>query len=241
MKKALCVVAARRGSKGLESKCMQPIGGKPVVEHVIAWAADLGRKKAGIETIVTSDISELEMISQRYSVAWRSRPAQLADDTAHIEDVMMDALECCSDRFEFLALLYGNVPVRHNRLFLDPLRYLENHSQADAVLTFQEVEKFHPDWMVMRATERLPTWKKGAHRRQDLTPYMIHDGHTILLRMSHFIEFWPQRHRLSRNQMYEAYGFEIKPWLHEEIVIDIDTRRDYLLAKAYMEDQIKGA
>jgi CMP-N,N'-diacetyllegionaminic acid synthase len=235
MKKVLAIIVARQGSKGLSSKCMLPICNMPVVEHVITWANSLACKDIDVNIIVSSDIIELEAICKKHGVSWRKRPSELANDVSYIEDVVMDAALHSQYEPDYLFQMYGNVPVRHDRLFYDPLEFLEDHQKFDAVLSFQKVEKFNPEWMVACETDRLPQWDKSAHRRQDLKPYMIHDGHTILMRSDHFLKFWPHRDQRTRNQMYEAYGFVIKPWLHNHLVIDIDTENDYILAKAYLE------
>ena len=239
--KIVSIIVGRKGSAGLPSKCMLPIDKMPVIEHVIKWAVSIDEPYMEHIVVISSDIEELDEIARRYGCIFLDRSRKLASDRAIIEDVVWDALDRLSlTHCDYVSLLYGNIPIRHKSLFIEPLRFLKGHPEFQGVLTFQNVEKFNPSWMVELNTDCLPKWELKGHRRQELKQYMIHDGHTCISRMEYFITAMQRRNKSkSVKQMYECWGgLSIKPWLHEKLVVDIDTERDYLIAKAIIESSI---
>jgi len=80
--------------------------------------------------------------------------------------------------------------------------------------------------------DALPMKMEEGYRRQDLKQFMGPDGHTLLFRTKHFLEFMESNSR--QNIMYEAFGKKIKPLLNTELIIDIDTEKDLKLAEAVL-------
>ncbi|MBN2725463.1 MAG: hypothetical protein JXR95_15465 [Deltaproteobacteria bacterium] len=235
MKKALNVIIARKGSKGLPSKCMLDVQGKSVLEHVIIWSTGLQFKDIEITTCVSTDIDDISEICRKHDAIHVERDPFLATDKVRVEDVILDAVSKTVPDADYISLLYGNVPIRYPELFNGPLEFLEDNPETDGILTFQNVEKFNPSWMTELISEgHLPdSWVESAFRRQDLKQYMIHDGHTILFRGAYFKQFMLNGHRTGK--MYEQFGMKLYPWLHDLLVIDIDTARDYYLVKALFD------
>ena len=64
---------------------------------------------------------------------------------------------------------------------------------------------------------------------------MIHDGHTILFRTGHFLEFMERHSPVT--VIYETFGKRIKPMLNNELIIDIDTARDLKLAELLIKER----
>ncbi len=234
MANVLSIVVARKGSKGLPGKCMLPINGLPVVEHVIKWSDALSRPDVEVKTVVSTDIIELEPICHKYNADFILRKDELTGDTVRIEDVIFNAAEVIEGNWDYLSLLYGNVPIRYDSIFHGAVEFLEENNEFDSVLSFQSVEKFHPSWMVALSSDRLPEWKEQKYRRQDLTPYMVHDGHTCITRSNYFINHRRNKNMNRKGMMYESFGKIIKPWLNEEFIVDIDTEKDYQIAKALL-------
>lgn len=234
MTKILSIIVARKGSMGLKSKCMLPINSKPVVEHVVEWSSGLSDKEKNIyvDTLVSTDIEELEEICKKYNAFYLKRDDRLSGNAVRIEDVMADAVEKLKGKWDYLSLLYGNIPVRYESLFYEPLDFLEKNKSYDAALSFQNVEKYNPAWMIDLSENELPDWNEKGFRRQDLKQYMVHDGHTCITRAEFFIKKYYEMKKKRTGKMYEVFGTKIKPWLNGELVIDIDTERDYWLANA---------
>lgn len=107
-----------------------------------------------------------------------------------------------------------------------------SHTDFDAAITMQRVEKYHPDWMFDLSDEVLPKSKISVHRRQLLSPLMIHDGHSLLFHAGGFLDRYHGRVDYERNALYTIFGSQIKPVVNDEMIIDIDSEKDMRLAEA---------
>ena len=157
------------------------------------------------------------------------RNQRLASDKTRIEHVIYDAYRKTDMAFEYISLVYGNMPLRHEEEFVRAFNFLETNRNYDAVLSMQNVEKYNPDWIYALNKDKLPHKKTAAVRRQDLKQRMIHDGHTVLTRSDYFINF--MREKKKETFMYEVFGGKIKPMLNDRLIIDIDTEKDLKLAR----------
>ena len=230
----LSVITVRKDSKGLKDKCLRKINGKYVFEYSIKYSMELSYSiKEEIFTVVSSDSEIIKKYCLENNIYFIEREFQLAFDTARIEDVIYDAYRRIGKDFEYISLLYGNIPTRYPEEFLKAYRFLSKNKDYDCVLSMQNVEKFNPDWMFELDRNILPAKENKGYRRQDLRQLMIHDGHTILFRTRHFLEFMKTNSK--ENIMYEAFGKKIKPMLNDKLIIDIDTERDLKLAEAILK------
>ena len=230
------IVTVREGSEGLKNKCLREIDGKAVFEYVIEYSLDLGRSlEEEVFTVVSSDSEIVRMYCLGNNICFLKRSPRLASDIARIEDVIYEAYCQIGRDFDYLSLLYGNIPTRYPEEFLRAYQFLFKNKDYDCVLSMQKVEKFNPAWMLALNKNILPVKKEEGYRRQDLKPLMIHDGHTILFRSKHFLEF--RKGNTKQNIMYEAFGKKIKPMLNDRLIIDIDTERDLELANAVFKSR----
>ena len=237
----LSLVTIREGSKGLSNKCLRKIDGKAVFAHTIEYSIELNHRiEEEVFTVISSDSEIVEQYCSENTVCFRKRSARLASDVARIEDVLYDAYHKIAKDFDYISLLYGNIPTRYPEEFLRAYDFLLENKDYDAVLSMQNVGKFNPAWMSELNEDVLSARKGKAYRRQDLKQFMIHDGHTILFRAKHFLEFIKSNSK--RNTMYQAFGKKIKPMLNDRLVIDIDEERDLKLAEAVLmrEKECRG-
>ncbi|MFC1590815.1 cytidylyltransferase domain-containing protein [Candidatus Omnitrophota bacterium] len=234
--KVLSVICARAGSKGLENKCIARVKDKMAVEYSIEYSLSLGRN---VKTVVSTDIADVIDYCRKNSVDYIKRGKRLCDDKIRIYPVLADAIEKKGKGYKYCSLVYGNIPIRHREIFQKAFRFLEGHKDYNAVISMQNVEKFHPEWMLDYNEKILPRLKESHYRRQALPQKMIHDGHTVIFRAREFCE------RIKGNVPYEEgytfsiFGGKIKPLVHDKLVIDIDTAKDLELAKAVIENSAK--
>jgi len=229
----LSVVTIREGSKGLENKCLRKIGGKAVFEYTIEYSIDLNNRiEEGVFTVVSSDSTTVRKYCSEKNIYFLKRSPRLASDVAQIADVIYDAYRKIGGDFDYISLLYGNNPLRYPEEFLKAYGFLQENKDYDAVLSMQNVEKFNPAWIFELDEDVLPAKRSEGYRRQDLKQFMIHDGHTILFRTKHFLEFMESNY--TQNIMYQAIGKKIKPMLNDRLIIDIDAEKDLQLAEAVL-------
>ena len=232
----LSVITVRKDSKGLINKCVIDINGKAVFEYSLEYSLKLDQVLGGnVYTIVSSDSEKIKEYCLKNNVEFLERSSELTSDIARIEDVVYDAYLKIGKGFDYISILYGNIPVRYPEEFLKAYEFLEKNKDYDAVLSMQNVEKFNPSWMFEFNDSLLPLKRSEGYRRQDLKQLMIHDGHTILFRTGHFLKFMEEKN--NQKHMYEAFGRRIKPMLNDKVIIDIDTERDIMFAETILRLQ----
>lgn len=235
----LSVVAIREGSKGLKAKCMRKIENKAVFEYTIEYSIHLNQITGGANfTVVSSDSETVREYCLKNDVYFIPRSPQLASDVARIDDVIYDAYSTVGNDFEFISLLYGNIPTRYPQEFQKAYNFLHENKSCDAVISMQNAGKNNPAWMFELNEDVLPVKKEEGYRRQDLKQFMGPDGHTLLFRTEHFLKF--MKRNLRAKVIYEAFGSKIKPMLNDKLVIDIDTEKDLEVAEAVLRFRNAG-
>ena len=108
---AIAVILARAGSKGVPGKNSAPVAGRPC----IAWRIDAAREARGVERVVVStDGGAIAAIARELGCEVVERPAELASDTARVDDAARHAVQRLypEDDDRSIVILYANVPVR---------------------------------------------------------------------------------------------------------------------------------
>ena len=233
--KVLSVVCARSGSKGLRNKCITRINNKMVVEYAIEYSLSLG---SNIETVISTDIEEVISYCKRRNIVCIERDLKFCSDESKIDDALADAIEKKGQDCEYCSLVYGNIPTRYQNLLHEALNFLQKNKDYDAAISMQNVEKFHPEWMFDYNEEVLPLETECHYRRQSLPQKMIHDGHTIVFKKDKFYNRYNGRLPYNKEYRYSIFGSKVKPLINNEIIVDIDTKKDLILAEAVMQRSI---
>ena len=229
MAKILSVVCARSGSKGLKNKCIRKINGKMIIEYSIEYSLSLG---ADVKTVVSSDIVKVKEYCNYKNIAFIERDSTLCQTETRIDDVLIDAIKKSGKDCNYCSLVYGNIPTRYPNLFYEALNFLEKKKDYDAVFSMQNVEKFHPEWMFDYNEEVLPLEIESHYRRQSLPQKMIHDGHTLVFKKDEFCYRYRGKLPYNREYIYSIFGSKVKPLINNEIIVDIDTKKDLILAES---------
>jgi CMP-N-acetylneuraminic acid synthetase len=228
------IITVREGSQGLKNKCVRKIGSKAVFEYAIEYSLALDSIiEEEVFTVVSSDSKTIKHYCLKNKIYFVDRNPELASDTARIEDVIYDAYNRAGRSYDYISLLYGNIPTRYPDEFLKTYKFLQEHKDYDAAISMQNVEKYNPAWIFELDEDLLPPKKQEGYRRQDLKQFMVPDGHTVLFRTGHFLDFMEQRKTAS--VIYEAFGERIKPMLNDKTIIDIDTARDFELTRLMLK------
>lgn len=230
----LSIVTARKGSKGLKDKVIRLINGKYVFQYCVEYSKELAvQLNTSVVTVVSSDSEVIAAWCKDNKVEYVDRKPELASDTARIEQVMYDAYLRVNKKFDYVSLVYGNMPIRYPQEFIKAYQFLENNPDFDGALSMQNVEKYNPAWMFSYNEDILPSKETQKARRQDLEKFMIHDGHTILVRAKYFTDFMAGKN--PETIMYEPFGRKIKPIITNQLIVDVDTQRDLDLACAILK------
>ena len=230
-KSVLGVILARAGSKGLPGKHARPVLGRPVVDYTFDAAA---AARSVTRLVVSTDCPEVRRLAQERFLQTIQRPADLATDTASVQDVLLHALDHVESRGGFRAdavvILYGNVAARPDGAVDRCVDHLFT-TGCDSVRTFAPTGKFHPAWMSRLDGDRVRPLRPGSvHRRQDLEPVYLHDGACVAMTRDSLL-----RGRTWRDDPHAMFGQKRRGVIvGEGETVEIDGERDLLLAEAVL-------
>lgn len=237
----LCIILARRGSKGVPGKNIAPLAGRPC----IAWTIDFAQRSTSISTpahiLISTDDADAARIGTDMGCTLIARPPHLATDTATIDDSARHALSTYESLLHQpwpgpIVLLYANVPIRPADL-LDRAVHTLTTTRCHSVQSFSHVGKHHPWWTVrIDDHSRLTPWEgdtlfHNTYRRQLLPPAYIPDGGIIALTRAALFHQVPNVHP----GPHAFLGTDRRAiTTNEGDVIDIDTPLDLAVADALL-------
>lgn len=244
----LAIILARGGSKGVPGKNIAPLAGKPCLQ----WTIEQARSARCIhEIVVSTDSSAIATVAQDTGVLIHRRSAELASDTARVDDALREAVRwhdlwttqqhADTPSASIVVMLYGNVPIRPDDLIDRAVdRLIE--TGCDSVQSYVNTGKYHPLWQVRLDDDHtVRPWQGtqlfgGIYRRQELPETLVPDGGVVVLRrealfLTHLTDAQtPTPHSfLGRDHR----GVMTQPGQ----VVDIDSPVDLIVARTLLESQ----
>lgn len=178
--KALYLIPARGGSKGVPGKNIRPLGGMPLIAHSIRHALEVAPDPKDV--VVSTDSPEIAKaaISAGASVPFM-RPAELATDTAGSREVMIHAADFLNghgEDYDTIVLLQPTSPFRNPEDIAKALKLFETKS-PDMVVSVKPAAS-NPYYNAFECdTDGFLHISKGdgkITRRQDAPPVWEFDG-----------------------------------------------------------------
>lgn len=188
--RAIAIITARGGSKGIPRKNLVSVGGKPL----IAWTIEAAQGCKSIEHIlVTSDDEEILSISQSLGATTLKRPTELATDTARVGPVLTHALEYVQKQGTLPKLVVYLQPT-------SPLRTTDHLNQAFALFADKNADALISVYPI--GNEVLKAYVLGEQgfltgirnndypnfNRQDLPQVYMPNGAIYILRSKDFLK-----------------------------------------------------
>lgn len=177
-KKILAVIPARGGSKGIPSKNIIEVGGKPLIQYTIDCAKN---SKYIDRAIISTDSEEIKKVSIECGgdVPFM-RPKELALDTSKTIDCIVhavDSLKKMGETYDYVMIIQNTVPLRKYWHVDESIEKLIN-SEERSLVSVTEVEQ-HP--ILMRTINEDGTVKNllpmsSTMRRQDFPKFYKVDG-----------------------------------------------------------------
>lgn len=238
-KQVLAVILARAGSKGLPNKCIVPVLGKPMITYTFEHA-----KAARIvdAVVLTTDSPQAADLARQHGVTVIDRPADLAGDTARVDDSVRHALqqyEAIHPGFlaDVVVILYGNIPVRAAGAIDRAVEHLVRCG-GHSVRTVAPVGKMHPDWMHKLDGDKLIQYRPNSiHRRQELEPVYFHDGAVIAVLRQNLLAAATQR-----GDPHAFFGQDRRAIIQgPHDAVDVDEPLDVLIAEAVLRYRQVGS
>ncbi len=177
--KALGIIPARGGSKGILRKNIRPLCGKPLLQYT-AEAALSARRLSRV--VLSTDDEEIAAVGRRCGLEVPfMRPPNLAQDDTPTLPVMQHAVRWIEaqqgERYNFICVLQPTNPLRRPEDIDACLDMLE-HDDLDSVVSVLPVPlEYNPHWVYLRAEDgllRLSTRESMPIPRRQELPLAFH-------------------------------------------------------------------
>ena len=134
--KILSVILARGGSKGIPSKNIVDINGKPLISYTIESSLQSNVD----ETWVSTDSSEIASVSSTYGASVIDRPNEISTDTSQSEEALLHFTD--NHDFDLMVFIQPTSPLLKS---IDINKGLELMSRYDSILSVTR-EHWIPKW-----------------------------------------------------------------------------------------------
>jgi CMP-N,N'-diacetyllegionaminic acid synthase len=229
-KKVLCVIPARKGSKGLRNKNIKKLNKIPL----IAWSILTAKKcKLIDEIIVSTDCPKISKIAMKYGANVPFiRPKKFATDKASSFSVLKHAIDFFKKKknyFDYIIMLEPTSPLRNSK----DVDFCINKIKKDNIESLVSVTRVvdeHPYFLYSINKKNilrpyLKKQKKLYIRRQDVSPLYYLEGSIYISKITTLLNEKTWYHK-------KTQAFEVEKWKSLEID-DID---DFKLAQFYLQN-----
>lgn len=224
MKKRIAIILARGGSKRLPRKNVLQIGGQAMLAWSVSAAIDAG---CFDRVLVSTDDEEISSVAREFGAEVPFLRNSAADDHTPSSEATRVALNQAEaywgERYEVVAQLMANCPLRSSQDILDGLENFEKGTSAAQISAFQ-FGWMNPWWAARLQSNGQPDWlfpEARVGRSQDLPPLYCPTGALWFARRNAFLEFGT----------FYVPGHSLYPmqWMS---AMDIDDEDDLKMAEA---------
>ena len=219
--KILVVIPARGGSKGIPRKNIRLLNNKPLISYSI----DIAKNSEYVDdVVVTTDDSEIALISEKFGASVIRRTGDLAGDEVPLDPVIYDAMiqkeKLAFDEYDIIITLQPTSPLIKTSTLNRAIEIFEDLS-VDSVISV--VDDRHLSWGFDETNQRyFPNYIERINRQY--LPKSFKETGAILATRRHLMH---ENSRLGTN-------IDLIEVSREESV-DIDNYEDWWVAEAYMK------
>lgn len=188
MKSNLCIIPARKGSKGIKNKNLRLVNKKELILHTFETAKKIENK---FHIHVSTDSQRIYELAKKYQFEIDElRPKKLSGDYIEIIDVIKYELKKYLNKgvsFNNILLLQPTVPFRNYKNILKAIRILEKKKNYDSVVSISEVKSNHPYRMKVFDGKYIKNFcnfkRENMTSRQKLPKVYLRSGSIYLVRI----------------------------------------------------------
>lgn len=220
--RALYLIPARSGSKGIPDKNIKELNGKPLIFYTLDVAKDLADTR---DICVSTDSEKYRKIVEDCGVSIPFlRPSELSSDTATSYDVILHAIEFYKSQhihYDAVVLLQPTSPLRSSENIKKALSFFSD--DIDMVVSVKET-KSNPYYTLYTADERGFLKKISDSkftRRQDVPKIYELNGAVYIINTNSLIKH-SSIADFKKVKLYE---------MNELQSVDVDTELDWLFCE----------
>jgi len=228
MRRAVAIIPARGGSKGIPGKNIKPFLGLPLVAHSVTAAL---AAETITEVVVSSDDEAILQTAGAYGATCVQRPAEISGDEASSESAILHVLKthpACAAADTIVMLQCTSPLTRSEEIDL----VVRERSRLDADTAFSVVEVHAFLWEIAEDGTGLGVNHDAAkprQRRQDRPRQFRETGAIYAMRTDGFV---------AAGQRF--FGKSVPVVLPDATEIDLDTPKDWIVLEAYATERAKS-
>ncbi len=213
--KAVAIIPARGGSKGIPRKNISPFNGKPL----ICWNIEAALQAELVDQVVVStDDAEIAEVSRNAGATVIMRPDDISSDIASSEDALLHALSHINTQPELTVFLQCTSPLTQSADIDNCIRKLLD-TGADSAFTATESHRFL--WKNTESASGINHDGAERKRRQDLEKEFAENGAIYVMRTAGF-----------RQSQHRFFGKTVISEMPSTRTWEIDSREDIHVAEA---------
>tara|TARA_B100000927_G_C16439348_1_gene459076 strand:+ start:456 stop:1145 length:690 start_codon:yes stop_codon:yes gene_type:complete len=191
MKNLICIIPARKGSKGIKNKNIRKLNKKPLIEYTIDFV-----KFFKFDTYLSTDSHKIHSMYSNNLKSNGLRPKKLSSDTSVTYDVVKYELNKAEKNtkksYKYILLLQPTYPFRKKTHLIKALRVIKNNNY-DTVVSVYPVGANHPKRMKKFKGKYLINYdnskKENMLPRQSLDKAYIRSGSIYLIKRKSFEKY----------------------------------------------------
>ena len=187
----LCIIPARSGSKGIPSKNIIDVCGKPMISYTIELASKLKKNGYVEKVIVSTDCSKIAEISKSYGAEVPFlRPKEIAGDKSKSIDFVLHSInyyEGIDLNFDAIMVLQPTSPLRSLDDVKETIKIFKQSSSNSLISTYKD-ETINDTIMYHKiGGKAIPLNKKhnSGYRRQDSENIYIRNGAIYITKVNY--------------------------------------------------------
>ena len=223
----LCTICARAGSKGVPSKNIKKIAGKPLIQHTIEQAK---KSKIFSDIIVSSDCKKILKIAEKLGVHTLKRTNQLSKDFVGKVDVIRDAAikaqKMLHKKFDNVIDLDVTSPLRQVSDINNSFKKFQNGNYQNLITGC--VARKNPYFNMIEIKKNVLSISKRTNKKiysRQKSPQVFE--------MNASIYIWKNKALMNKSNLVTSKTAFYK--MPEERSIDIDTMLDWKIVSFLME------
>ena len=193
-KEIICILPARKGSKGVPNKNIIKINKKSLIQYSIDTAKEILELS---EICISTDSKIIKNIVIKNKIKFYGyRPAKLCGDYVQTREVVKYEVlkfeKILKKKFDFILLLQPTSPIRNPKILKRAIKFLKKNNKFDSVISVRDVLGNHPLRMKIFKNGRLINYsgkkQEDMRPRQKLPNVYIRSGSFYLIRRNSFMK-----------------------------------------------------
>ena len=229
--RVLCIIPARKGSKGFKNKNIKKIKNLTLID----WAIKCAIESKYIDDICLSTDYSIDKLSKLSKLYYKKRKKKFCKDNSLTFDVIQEILlENIKNKklYDIVVLLEPPAPFRNYKL-VDKCLEILLKNEGTSIVTLKKLDDYHPIRVkkfidsIKIADFVIDEPKKGLPRQKQIEAF-IRDTSVYIFKSSNFLN--------KKNSLYGSKKLGLVN--NNKYAINIDSELDYLLAKLVLKQKL---